>query len=186
MEKMVDWVQDNIRRDPAPSILEVGSGNGALLFAVQESGYDARSICGVDYSEDAIKLARAIGASKGGDAGHITFEVCDALHEWPRLPEGVPLQAGREHAVWDLVLDKGTLDAIALADKEADGTVPASKYLARIAEMVKPGGYFLIVCECAIPARPRPLSDIVLIACNFTEEELKEKFATPQSGLQYQ
>ncbi|KAF7796608.1 hypothetical protein EIP86_007790 [Pleurotus ostreatoroseus] len=184
VEKMVDWVQEIVSVDPAPSILEVGAGNGALLFALQEAGYPARSICGVDYSSDAIQLARAIGSAKGENANLITFEACDFLNEYPRALSGMSTPTATMPQ-WDLVLDKGTFDAIALADRDADGNAPADGYPPRIAEVVKPGGYFLIVCK--------HISDQVILlshrysfqACNFTEDELKENFATPTSSLRY-
>lgn len=146
---MVDWIQETIPVDPAPSILEVGAGNGTLLFALQEAGYPAQAICGVDYSEDAVKLARAIGSRKGEDAALITFETCDFLSEYPRAVNSTSTSTDT-NSRWDLVLDKGTFDAIALAERSADGKALADGYPPRIAEVVKPGGYFLIVCECSI------------------------------------
>ena len=145
---MVDWTQSNIGPARAPTILEVGSGNGTLLFALHEHGFDARLMCGVDYSADAVRLARAIGTSKGKEshAKHITFDTCDALSEYPPPLEGAPPLADGEHALWDLVLDKGTLDAISLSSRDEDGGIPANRYITRVADMVKPGGHFLIVC----------------------------------------
>lgn len=145
MEKMVEWVQEHIPSKPVPTILEVGSGNGALLFAIHEAGYSAESICGVDYSEDAVKLARAISSSRGTGAEGVTFEVCDILHEFPRPLGTIETESP---AIWDLVLDKGTFDAIALAEKDDSGKSPADDYPARIAQVVRPGGHFLITCEC--------------------------------------
>lgn len=162
VEKMVDWAQDYIPKDPAPSILEIGAGNGVLLFALQEAGYDGNRILGVDYSEDAVNLARIIGAHRGDGCKNVEFETCDFLKDLP-----APLQ-GMVKAEWDLVLDKGTFDAIALGEKDAEGRSPADGYPPRIGQVVKLGGYFLIT------------------SCNFTEEELKTKFATPETGLQYQ
>ncbi|PSS19946.1 hypothetical protein PHLCEN_2v3119 [Hermanssonia centrifuga] len=168
VEKMLDWTQENIPKEPAPSILEIGSGNGALLFALHEAGYNAQFICGADYSEDAVNLARAIGISRGEGAERVTFAACDFLQDYPRVTEGMSKPDDGETKVWDLVLDKGTFDAIALAEKDENGRTPADKYPSRIAGVVKPGGHFLIV------------------SCNFTEGELKERFATQETGLHYQ
>lgn len=143
MEKMVDWAQDNIAKDPAPTILEVGAGNGALLFALQEAGYQGDRIQGVDYSEGAVKLARAVGATRGEGCEDIVFNACDFLREYPPPLDG---SVSEDVAEWDLVLDKGTFDAIALADKDEQGNAPADGYPPRIGRVVKPGGYFLIVC----------------------------------------
>ena len=145
MKKMVDWTLKNVPPSLNPSILEVGSGNGSLLFALLKVGYTPTRICGVDYSEDAVKLATAIGSSKGEDASKIKFGVCDFLKDFPQALTAE--EGGAGSGVWDLILDKGTFDAMALAEKEEGGRHPADVYPSRIAQILKPGGYFLIVCE---------------------------------------
>ncbi|KAI0775210.1 S-adenosyl-L-methionine-dependent methyltransferase [Trametes elegans] len=184
VEKMVDWALENVPTDPAPYVLEVGAGNGNLLFALCEAGYAPERICGVDYSADAVQLAQAIAKARAaphsaqddtdeeeqsrasGAADEITFATCDFLQdEVPRLAGMARSDA--DAAVWDLVLDKGTFDAIALADRDECGRAPAEGYPPRIGRVVKPGGFFLIT------------------SCNFTEEELKAKFANEETGLQY-
>lgn len=165
MEKMVDWTLENVPTDSAPAILEVGAGNGNLLFALNEAGYAPGRICGIDYSADAVRLAQSIAKAKSAvlaeegdeedevgpalkDADKITFTVCDFLHD-----DVTPLSATRtaedstSASVWDLVLDKGTFDAIALAEKDESGHAPAEGYPARIGRAVKPGGHFLITCK---------------------------------------
>ncbi|KAI0091307.1 S-adenosyl-L-methionine-dependent methyltransferase [Irpex rosettiformis] len=166
VEKMVDWVQDYIAKEPAPTIIEIGAGNGMLLFALHEAGYEATRILGVDYSADAVKLARAIGDSRADGANAITFEECDFLRSYPQaLPGDQAIE--RDISTWDLVLDKGTFDAIALAERDNSGKAPSADYPPRIGATVKPGGYFLIT------------------SCNFTEEELISQFASSSTGLQY-
>ncbi|KAI0926109.1 hypothetical protein AcV5_008658 [Taiwanofungus camphoratus] len=187
VEKTVDWVLDNVPRGPdaSPFILEIGAGNGNLLFALYDAGYRADRMCGIDYSADAVKLARAIAQSrhaqdernadekntaKGNDVGTeaITFDVCDFLRDnVPVLDTMLPPVDG-QGGQWDLVLDKGTFDAMALADKDDEDVAPADGYPSRIARVVKLGGYFLIT------------------SCNFTEEELKAKFITAGTGFVYQ
>jgi len=68
---------------------------------------------------------------------------------------------------WDLILDKGTFDAIALMDKDSNGIAPIDEYPLILERLLKPGGYFLIT------------------SCNFTEEELKAKFTTALPNLVY-
>ncbi|KAI0649111.1 S-adenosyl-L-methionine-dependent methyltransferase [Trametes meyenii] len=185
VEKMVNWAQDNVPTDPAPYVLEVGAGNGNLLFALCEAGYAPERICGVDYSEDAVKLAQSIAKSKAtaspeedaeeeegpstrSRADKIAFATCDFLQDDVAHIAGMQIAAESDAvAVWDFVLDKGTFDAIALAEKDELGRAPADGYPARIGRVVKPGGYFLIT------------------SCNFTEEELKTKFANGETGLRY-
>ena len=164
MEKMVDWALENVPPESSPFILEVGAGNGNLLFALSEAGYDPSKILGVDYSPDAVKLAQAIAHTKATpradegedeeeatlalkDADKITFGVCDFLQDDVVPLESMVAEEGSV-AVWDLVLDKGTFYAIALAEKDESGRTPADEYPARIGRVVKPGGFFLITCEC--------------------------------------
>lgn len=157
---MVDWATEYVPpAESFPYILEVGSGNGALLFALLEAGYQPDQICGVDYSEDAVTLAKNIAKARAQDAQdsddersdseeedkaiaseRINFRVCDFLKEVAPSLDG---QSGG----WDLVLDKGTFDAMALAEKDEAGRSPADAYPKRVDSAVKQGGFFLIVCE---------------------------------------
>ncbi|KAJ6508009.1 S-adenosyl-L-methionine-dependent methyltransferase [Mycena vitilis] len=164
VEKMVKWALEHVPPSQNAAILEVGSGNGTLLFALVEESYDSSLLCGIDYSADAVNLACAIAeTTDAGDA--ITFAECDFLNsDPPLLPH---MQSDQQPDVWDLLLDKGTFDAIALGEKEDDGSSPAARYPARAARLLKPGGSFLIT------------------SCNFTEDELRANFETPETGLVY-
>jgi len=175
VEKMVDWTLEHVPppisdEQPGPRILELGSGNGTLLFALLEAGYaaslsrstdpnsNATVLCGIDYSPAAVTLAKSIAAQRGESAENIVFCACDFLHE------AVPSPSHMD-AKWDLVLDKGTYDAIALAEKDESGVLPIAGYPPRLARLLKPGGLFLIT------------------SCNFTEDELEKRLATPETGL---
>ncbi|KAG2018019.1 chaperone, variant 2 [Coprinopsis cinerea AmutBmut pab1-1] len=188
---MVDWAVDNIPPTDNPTILEVGSGNGTLLFGLHEAGYGPTLLAGIDYSMGAVKLARGIAVQKtkegrdeededeageevekeSGKAGadQILFDQCDFLEDTPlALPihsEGAKRE--RKTGVWDLLLDKGTYDAIALGEKDEQGRSPAVRYPGRVVRLLKPGGIFLIT------------------SCNFIEDELKASFCTQETGLVY-
>lgn len=141
---MVDWIVDRYptSADPggSPSILEIGCGNGTLLFAVHEAGYDPSKMHGIDYSEDAISLARAIAPKRHtGDATSIQFTVHDFL------TGDVPRDSTTSDG-WDLILDKGTFDAISLGKKDEGGHAPHWQYPRRLSALMKPGGRFLITC----------------------------------------
>lgn len=158
VDRMVDWALENVPPSTNPSMLEIGCGNGTLVLALFEAGYAAAHLSGIDYSLGAIKLARSIAAARGEG---VTFNNCDFLKEDP------PVLPCMKEGVWDLLLDKGTFDAIALGEKDGSGRSPAVNYPARVQKLLAPGGCFLIT------------------SCNFTEAELKTQFATAETGLVY-
>ncbi|KAL5485819.1 EFM4_1 [Sanghuangporus weigelae] len=186
VEKMVSWALSNVppsssssssaspsaSSSSAPKILEVGSGNGNLLFALVDAGYDPSYLAGIDYSPDAVRLAREIASERGRGCEKVIFEEVDFLNM--RLEEGklcgiLEVSAGEKGGGdgWTLVLDKGTYDAMALAERDEDGTRPSDSYPERVAALLAPGGYFLIT------------------SCNFTREELLRTFQTHDTGLIY-
>lgn len=152
---MVSWIQNNIPPSPAPAVLEVGSGNGILLYALAEARYWPERLWGIDYSPDAIKLAQSLAPNHQGK--RINFQVCDFLGEEMLLQPH--MSSGGRKDVWDLILDKGTFDAIALGEKDAEGRSPAEQYPDRVARLLKPGGHFLITC--AWPTLPSDLPDAI-------------------------
>ena len=84
VEKMVDWTLENVPITSQPQILEIGSGNGTLLFALHSAGYAASHLAGIDYSQDAVKLARMVARSQNSE--QVTFHVCDFISELPPPP----------------------------------------------------------------------------------------------------
>lgn len=86
------------------------------------------------------------------------------------LPESHPLRSSPEiDEPWDLVLDKGTFDALALSQEtipvsrvnaegkeEVEQRLPSAVYPEKVAQLVKKGGFFLITCESPwVPMIPR-------------------------------
>jgi SAM-dependent methyltransferase len=157
VEKMVDWTLENVPPSTDPRILEIGSGNGTLLFALHDAGYASACLSGLDYSPDAVKLARMVARARDDGSEGIAFHVCDFLSEEPpparRPPATSPASApGRSDLDalvegWDLLLDKGTYDAIALGEKDATGRSPVAAYPARALRSLKENGYLLITCK---------------------------------------
>lgn len=167
VEKMVDWTLKNVPTTSQPRILEIGSGNGTLLFALHEAGYAASHLSGIDYSPDAVKLARMVAAARSQNGEQVTpFHVCDFISELPPPPPPLPAAAASPtppsgqldadadtdtdtgaQGSWDLLLDKGTYDAIALGEKDESGTCPVAVYPARASKLLRENGYFLITCK---------------------------------------
>lgn len=129
--------------------LDLGTGNGHLLFALREDEWRGEMV-GADYSGESIKLAGEIRDSKGEGYSDIRLEEWDILTQEP----GAWLGDG-----FDVVLDKGTFDAICLSqDTDAQGRRICEGYSEHVEPLVKPGGRFLIT------------------SCNWTEEELRTWF----------
>jgi SAM-dependent methyltransferase len=175
-EKILAFLAARSDIDPATaSVLDLGCGNGSLLKRLHEPNEDEDDdydddddedyhdsqtkqktrkpwtgrLLGIDYSPASIKLARRIHASTP-----ISFETWDVL----RGPYA-PILTGNQEPGWDVVLDKGTFDAICLSDeRDAAGRRVCEDYPARVRRLVKIGGLLLIT------------------SCNWTEPELKEWF----------
>ena len=160
---------------PPPSVLDLACGNGSMLFHLKQQVHGR--MVGLDYSRSSIALARQLQERYSDpvdltesqpmyvvpflEAGldQIQFEVFDIFHDTV------------ESASWwveggfDLVLDKGTFDAISLSSETItnDGN-NASRlcevYPRKAIDMVRPGGFLLIT------------------SCNWTEGELVRWFTT--------
>ena len=137
----------------ATRMLDLGTGNGHLLFALREEEWGG-ALVGVDYSAQSVRLAQGIRHTKEGACDNIEF------HEWDILTEapGEWLGSG-----FDMVLDKGTFDAICLSQEtDEQGRRICEGYRERVEPLLKPGGRFLIT------------------SCNWTEEELRGWFEVAQ------
>ncbi|EUC31962.1 hypothetical protein COCCADRAFT_99978 [Bipolaris zeicola 26-R-13] len=136
--------------------LDLGTGNGHLLFALREDEWSGEMV-GVDYSTESVTLATSIRDAKDEAYADIAFYEWDILSQAP----GAWLGEG-----FDVVLDKGTFDAICLSqEQDAQGRRICEGYREKVEPLVKKGGRFLIT------------------SCNWTEEELKEWFGG--GGLQF-
>lgn len=111
----------------------------------------------MDYSAASVELARRVaerkelgeGGGGGGSAGLVEFRVWDILGEGDELEE-----------TFDVVLDKGTFDAVSLSDEvDGAGRRVCEGYRERVERLVKGGGGILVITSC-----------------NWTEEELRGWF----------
>ncbi|KAF2101368.1 hypothetical protein NA57DRAFT_72812 [Rhizodiscina lignyota] len=156
----------------ATSFLDLGTGNGHMLFELREGEWQGRMV-GVDYSRLSVELCQAIlqrrlderEAAKEElteegedhedyltDYEDIWFEQYDIMKPDDR-PECFPADG------FNVVLDKGTFDAISLSDeKSRDGKRIAERYPGCIEPLVKDGGLFIVT------------------SCNWTCDEVRSWF----------
>lgn len=187
--KMVQFLDEHAQSDfgldrAAAAVLDLGCGNGSLLFALRDEGWRGR-LLGVDYSERSVELARAVGVSRreeeeddddNDDEEEEEGETAVEFKVWDVL--GGSLDDVRATATtdsntdtntntsttgsggsWDLVLDKGTFDAISLSgERDAQGRRICEGYGERVLQLLRAGGIFLVT------------------SCNWTEAELREWF----------
>jgi SAM-dependent methyltransferase len=145
-QRMIQYISKHLPVDA--SVIEVGCGNAHLLAELAACGY--RNITGVDYSPAAIDLARDYFKSRSIEA---RLEVMDLLQP-----------ADMVSPQYDIVLDKGTYDAVCLTPSttdpgERDLEAPLA-YTKSVQALLKPGGLFMIT------------------SCNWTEKELLAQFTS--------
>ncbi|KAK6731889.1 hypothetical protein RB195_008005 [Necator americanus] len=140
-KRIIDFVVSNV--PTTASILDLGCGNGSVLRRLRSSGYT--QLTGVDYCPAAIELANRISENEQHKT-NISFKVVDILSSGSK-------DAFSNH--YDVVLDKGTWDAISLSsDRDAR----------------------LIAYRNAVVAALRTSGQFVIFSCNFTTEELCKFF----------
>lgn len=176
-----DLLGNDITKENA-SFLDLGTGNGHFLFRLREgeegddeeedsdeeregeeeevrgerdNGWGGRML-GVDYSAKSISFAQKIAEDKGLHTGarQIEFVHWDLITESPTPILSPPNENG-----WDIVLDKGTFDAISLSEEtDSQGRRICEGYKEKVVPLIKVGGVLLIT------------------SCNWTEEELEKWF----------
>ncbi|TVY13559.1 Protein-lysine N-methyltransferase EFM4 [Lachnellula arida] len=146
------------------SFLDLGTGNGHFLLRLR--GFDGDEddeedvegekwegrMLGVDYSAQSVEFARRIAGSRGAE---VEFEYFDLMTDSP-----ASILTRDQAAGWDVVLDKGTFDAISLSEeRDGRGRRLCEGYRERVVPLVREGGLLLVT------------------SCNWTGEELRAWFA---------
>ncbi|KAI9652125.1 MAG: hypothetical protein M1829_001844 [Trizodia sp. TS-e1964] len=148
-EKILEFLTDSTNNISLQnsSFLDLGSGNGHLLIHLRKAGCFEGPMVGVDYSEKSVKLAKRITRLHRIQPA-IQFELWDILG-------GDGIKTWAIEGGFDVVLDKGTFDAISMS-KELDitGRRVCEGYRERVEQLVKRGGL------------------VLLTSCNWTEFEL--------------
>ena len=161
------------------SFLDLGTGNGSQLFAVRRAGW-AGPMVGVDYSPESVDLARSIWKERTREDGDATESADESTSDDEEGSDSARVTPSREpigfytHDIlspispslsppwlppdgFDVVLDKGTFDAISLsAEVDSKGKRLCEGYAVAVKPLVKRGGILLIT------------------SCNWTGNELEE------------
>jgi SAM-dependent methyltransferase len=136
------------------SFLDLGTGNGHLLFALRDDGWNGKML-GLDYSQVSIDLARKIEESRK----HSKEYEEDKKPPTVEFRQHDILEPSTSNETFNVLLDKGTFDAISLsAETDANGNRKFINYRRAIKPMLTNDGIFIIT------------------SCNWTEEELKKWF----------
>nr|CDS15923.1 methyltransferase protein 10 [Echinococcus granulosus] len=140
-------------------ILDLGSGNGHFCLELATHGYV--SVVGIDYSENAIKLARKLSTS-AQISESTKFKCLDLLSS-----ESVYDFTSQE-GLFDVAIDKGTFDAVTLTPDDANPLRVSERsrnlYLFNTHHLLRPGGI------------------LVITSCNWTAEELRQGFERVRKG----
>jgi SAM-dependent methyltransferase len=115
---------------------------------------------GVDYSEKSVEFANRIAADKGLGNSEIDFIHFDILTSSPSS-----ILTSAQSSGWDVVLDKGTFDAISLSQEvDVRGRRICEGYREKVVGLMRIGGLFLVT------------------SCNWTPEELRKWFEGEGEG----
>lgn len=136
------------------TVADLGTGNGHFLFelfdTVSDEVEDAQlAYHGIDYSPELIEFAKKIAEKKYPEQ-EFTFEEVDFISKECAYLEN---NAGK----FDVLFDKGTLDAIALNNDPVPGfgeRIGTQVYPTQVARLMHKG------------------SLLIVTSCNFTEDEL--------------
>lgn len=147
----------------ATSFLDLGTGNGSMLFALRDDDWQGEML-GVDYSEASVELARRVEKQRLEDSDEPTaatrFETWDLLGGeyrddiWPASvidneDASLKPESTLHRLAWDVVLDKGTFDAISLSgETDSQGRRIVEGYRDRIKPLLIRGKGLLIITSC--------------------------------------
>ncbi|KAI8093184.1 S-adenosyl-L-methionine-dependent methyltransferase [Halteromyces radiatus] len=147
VERMVDWVVDHIDNKQT-NVLDLGCGNGHLLLALADEGFT--QLTGIDYSPSAITLAASVAKEHDLGSTVIDYHTVDFLND--EGDEAWEIKKKKQES-YQLVLDKGTFDAISLhpdqTSAKANGVDgPREAYVSSVYHLMDKDNGFLLITSC--------------------------------------
>ncbi|KAJ3415250.1 Methyltransferase-like protein 10 [Chytridiales sp. JEL 0842] len=185
VEKMIDWILDNIENKETPTI-DLGCGNGHILLEMLNHGYT--SLYGIDYSPTSIQLATQIAEAQEKSIHYATVDLLNpiAVSSYLASIQKSVDNADSSFMAFDLAIDKGTFDAISLAsgacapppssdDEEEEQRQepippPTQESLASRDNLMK-------AYASAVHSLLSSEGILLITSCNWTEKELVDGFA---------
>lgn len=137
-EVIDEWLEDLSLYEPilqeltdpeTDRVLVTGCGLSSTAFRLVELGFAPNAVISVDYSEPVIQRMRRTAIERG--QRELTFETMDCT-DMRAFPD----------ASFDIVLDKGTIDAMACAQ---DHNRIIARYVSEIRRLLRPGGRFILI-----------------------------------------
>ncbi|KAH8325033.1 hypothetical protein KR074_002446 [Drosophila pseudoananassae] len=127
-QRVIDWlIKQKIEKQAR--VLDLGCGNGMFLVGLANEGYE--QLTGVDYSANAVELAKNIAQD---NELKITYKVADLT------------QPQNELGAFDVVHDKGTYDAVSLCPDNAKEK--RALYLATVKKLLSSAESLFVITSC--------------------------------------
>lgn len=149
-KRVVDWIYKEWS-PKSPIIVDVGCGNGHFCLSLAKKGFD--HIIGMDYSDAACQLAEALAEKECISC--IKYKTGDLLS-----PDSV------ESLDADIVVDKGTFDAICLGSLDEIPENCSTK-----------SEFFAHVYARSLRKMAKSKHTLIITSCNWTEDELVRLFS---------
>lgn len=178
-----DLDDEGILDKESSSFIDIGTGNGHFLWEMRRREWQG-VLLGVDYSEGSVRLAKQASARSAEEDGDEEDEETGKEEElvppqfelWNVMTQDVDAawfpssSSSGDTAGFDVLLDKGTFDAISLSSTlDAHGRRECEGYREKVEKLVKKG-----------------TGRVVVTSCNWTSEELKGWFEVAGGELVYE
>jgi release factor glutamine methyltransferase len=138
-ETLVEWALDVLKDVSHPSVLDLGTGSGAIALALKKMRPDAR-VSAVDASSGALHVARSNALRLGLDVDFLQGSWLEPVHgQFKLIVSNPPYIAALDRHLKDLAHEP--MRALASG---ADGLDDIRQIIAQAREHIHPGGWLLL------------------------------------------